>query len=53
MNLSAGEVYQLLIQTVTDVNLTEDERSTAKSFIRVMKDGMPFMDTDDFMPDEQ
>ena len=32
MNLSAGEVYQLLIQTVTDVNLTEDERSTAKAY---------------------
>ena len=30
--LSSGEVYQLLIQNVVDVNLTEDERSTAKAY---------------------
>ena len=39
MNLSAGEVYQL-IQTVTDVNLTEDREVLPKP-IRAMKDGMP------------
>ncbi|MBM76461.1 MAG: hypothetical protein CMK59_13730 [Proteobacteria bacterium] len=30
--LSAGEVYQILIQSATDVNLTEEERAQAKAY---------------------
>ena len=32
IDLTAGESYQLLINNVTDVNLTEDERSISKAY---------------------